>query len=657
MPKKILVIDNHPLMLKFMSGLLSKEGHEVLTAKDGLSALDMLKTFSPDVIFVDLIMPNISGDRLCRMIRSKPELRNTFLVVLSAIAADEDVDFAGFGADACIAKDALEKMGVHVLAVLEHLDPKACGMKRATIGGEDFRPREITRELLDVKRHTDMILETIAEGVVELTPESRIIYANPMALAIMNIPEEWLLGTSFSDLFTGPDRERVAEMLIGKMASDRCSFADSPLTIGEKQVALKLLSMKEENAGSLVILEDVTEKKRMEARLLQGQKMEALGTLAGGVAHDLNNVLGVIVGFSELLIMNLKETAQGSHASQILQAGLRAAAIVQDLLTMARRNNFTRVVLDLNAVINELRNSMEFAKVVSGHPEVEVRTELEPGVINVSGSEVHIRNTLINLLSNAAEAMPDGGVITIKTGKRYLDKPVAGYEDVKAGNYAALSVSDTGEGISASDLKHIFEPFYTRKVMGRSGTGLGLAVVWGTVKDHLGYIDVESTTGKGTTFTLYFPVTRQEISPRGAAISTAQYLGKGETILVVDDVEEQRKLAATMLNNLGYSVASVPGGEKAIEYLKQRGVDLVVLDMIMDPGMDGLETYTEILKLHPRQKAIIVSGFSETERVAKTLALGAGAYVRKPYMLEKLGLAVRKELDKSGNPDSTLGRP
>jgi two-component system, cell cycle sensor histidine kinase and response regulator CckA len=173
-----------------------------------------------------------------------------------------------------------------------------------------------------------------------------------------------------------------------------------------------------------------------------------------------------------------------------------------------------------------------------------------------------------------------------------------------------------------------------------------LAVVWGTVKDHLGYINLESEEGKGTTFTLYFPVTREELTPEAVAVSASEFMGNGESILVVDDVKEQRELASAMLTKLRYRVSSVSSGQEAVEYIKENTVDLVVLDMIMDPGMDGLDTYAKIVKIHLHQKAIIVSGFSETERVSKAQELGAGAYVKKPYVLEKLGLAIRKELDR-----------
>ena len=216
---------------------------------------------------------------------------------------------------------------------------------------------------------------------------------------------------------------------------------------------------------------------------------------------------------------------------------------------------------------------------------------------------------------------------------------------MQEGDYVVLTVSDEGEGITDDDMKRIFEPFYTKKAMGRSGTGLGLAVVWGTVKDHGGYIDVRSARGKGTTFTLYFPVTRAE-AEEDEVITLGEYMGRGEKILVVDDMKDQRDLAGRILTKLNYRVETVASGEEAVEHLKVKEADLIVLDMIMDPGIDGFETYRQILQIRPKQKAIIVSGFAETDRVNMAQSMGAGAFVRKPYIKERIGLAVRKELDR-----------
>jgi PAS domain S-box-containing protein len=387
------------------------------------------------------------------------------------------------------------------------------------------------------------------------------------------------------------------------------------------------------------------DKKKLETQLQRAQKMEAIGTLAGGVAHDLNNILSGIVGYPDLLIMDLPEDSPlVAPLTTIQQSGIKAAAIVQDLLTLARRGVSISEVVNLNSIITEHLDSPEFEKIKTYHPGLNMNTALEPDLLNISGSPVHLSKTVMNLVSNAAEAMPGGGMISISTQNRYLDKPIDGYDEIEEGDYVLLKISDTGIGISPEDKERIFEPFYTKKVMGRSGTGLGMAVVWGTVKDHKGYIDLKSTVGEGTTFTLYYPVTRESLQGDQSPAVDFENSGQGETILIVDDVEQQRNIASLMLQKLGYSVNTVPSGEKAIEYIKNNTADLLVLDMIMDPGMDGLETYKKILEYRPHQKAIIASGFSETWRVKEAQRLGAGAYVKKPYTIEKIGQAVAAEL-------------
>jgi CheY-like chemotaxis protein len=251
----------------------------------------------------------------------------------------------------------------------------------------------------------------------------------------------------------------------------------------------------------------------------------------------------------------------------------------------------------------------------------------------------------MNLVSNALEAVEGSGNVTISTANRYVDRPLRGYDDINIGEYAVLSVSDDGSGISSDDLERIFEPFYSKKAMGRSGTGLGLTVVWNVVRDHKGYIDLKSDEN-GTTFELYFPVTREEISDKDVSISIKDYKGNGETILVVDDVESQREISCKILDTLGYKTKAISNGEETVEYLKKHSVDLILLDMIMDPGINGRETYERIIKIHPNQKAIIVSGFAETEEVKETQKLGAGKFIKKPLTLEKMGLAIKEELGK-----------
>jgi signal transduction histidine kinase len=387
------------------------------------------------------------------------------------------------------------------------------------------------------------------------------------------------------------------------------------------------------------------EKTKLESQLRRAEKMELVGTLAGGVAHDLNNILAGLVSYPDLLLMDLPEDSPIRNGIlKIQKSGKKVAAIVQDLLTLARRGVTATEVASLNDIITNYLKSPEYEKLKTFHPDAQVESSLETSLLNITGSSIHLSKTVMNLVSNAVEALPAGGKVTISTKNQYIDKPIKGYDHVKEGEYVVLSVTDDGVGIASEDMERLFEPFYTKKVMGRSGTGLGMAVVWGTVKDHKGYIDVQSSEGQGATFDLYFPVTRMETQKDESPPSTEKYMGKGERILVVDDVEEPREIASILLTELGYSVSSVASGEEAVEYVKTNPADLLILDMIMDPGIDGLETYKRILELHPGTKAIIVSGFSETDRVKEAKRLGAGQYLRKPYTLEQIELAVRSEL-------------
>jgi len=393
--------------------------------------------------------------------------------------------------------------------------------------------------------------------------------------------------------------------------------------------------------------QSMVEKRGLERKLEQAQKMEAIGTLAGGVAHDLNNILSGIVSYPDLLLMDLpKQSHLREPIQTIRDSGKKAAAVVTDLLTMARRGVTVTDVVNLNVILSDYLASPEFETLKSYHPDVHIDCHLKNNVLNIMGGPIALAKTIMNLVSNAAEAMPEGGQITITTDNRYVDTPIQGYDIVEEGDYVVFQISDTGIGIPKEDQKRIFEPFYTKKIMGRSGTGLGMSVVWATVKDHKGYIDITSDADAGTVFTLYFPATREARLAAIGASSIEDYMGQGEHILVVDDVHEQREIASLMLRRLGYEVTLAPSGEDAVAMTKNHSPDLVVLDMIMGPGIDGLETYRKLLEINAGQKAIIASGYSESEKVRTALRIGAGAYVKKPYLLDKIGMAVRTELDR-----------
>jgi PAS domain S-box-containing protein len=403
--------------------------------------------------------------------------------------------------------------------------------------------------------------------------------------------------------------------------------------------------------GVLGTARDITERRKAEKEkralqdsLTRSKRMEALGTLAAGVAHDLNNVLSGVVSYPDFLLLDLPKKSPLYRPIEVIrESGNKAAAIVQDLLTLARRGVQTVDIVNLNDLVGEYLISPEYQRLKSFHPFVEIETRLEPELLNIMGSSIHLSKTIMNLVSNAAEAISDSGKIIIETENKYIDQPLKGHEALE-GDYVVLKVSDSGMGIPAEDLHRIFEPFFTKKKMGRSGTGLGMAVVWGTVQDHHGHIDVQSVEGRGTHITILLPATRRESLTPVPLNPLDAYKGAGETVLVVDDMKEQREIATKIIEQLGYVVTSAESGEQAVELLKHTQADLLILDMIMDPGIDGLETYHQVKKLYPHQKAIITSGYAETERVKMAQHMGVGGYLKKPYTVHNLAYAIKTEL-------------
>ena len=407
--------------------------------------------------------------------------------------------------------------------------------------------------------------------------------------------------------------------------------------------------------GTRGIIIDITklkqaeeEKRKLEEKLSISEKMEVVGQLAGGVAHDLNNILSAIVGYPDLILSKLRKNSDLRPLLETIKfSGQKAAAIVQDLLTLARRGVPGKEVINLNNIITDYLESPEFDKLISSQKGIKVQIQLDSSLSNLKGSFIHITKAVMNLVSNAVESMPYGGTVTISTSDRRLEKPLKAYNGMLLrGIYVVLKITDQGVGIPDRSLKRIFEPFYTKKAMGRSGTGLGMTVVWGTVSDHQGDIIIRSFKKRGTDIELYFPATQDRKIVKEKRLQIKNYMGNGETILVVDDEEEQRNIACSLLSRLGYQVHTCSSGFEAAEFMKSHSPDLVVLDMIMDSGEDGLETYKKLKEIEPELLSIITSGYSETRRVKETLKIGAGQYIQKPYTLQGIGVAIKQELKK-----------
>jgi len=637
MKKKILVVDNHPVVLKFMTQLLEKEAHQVLTAEDGLSALEILKMYTPDVIFIDLIMPHIGGEKLCQIIRKMPELKEAYLIILSAIAAEQEIDYTSFGADACIAKGSLDKMAKHVLAALEQVDQKNGVLHPPkTIGIEDVYARNITTELLSVKKHFEVILNSMAEGILEITPEGKLVYANPKAISLINRTEDQLLSSDFTDLFLESDRQRIKDHLMEIHRTSQPIAVNGPLTFNEKQVSLHLLPVMDEMQRSItIILNDVSEQKRMEAQLIQAQKMEAIGTLAGGIAHDFNNLLMVIQGNVSLMLLDVNPAHPhyemlGTIGKQV-QSGSK---LTSQLLGYARKGRYELRPIHLNQLV--ANTSEAFGRT---RKNITIHRDLAGDLFTCEADQGQIGQVLMNLFVNSADAMPEGGDLFLKTanvnfkeikGRGYLPNP---------GDYILLTVTDTGVGMDSKTIDRIFDPFFTTKELGR-GTGLGLASTYGIVKGHGGYIEVESEKGRGSTFKVYLPASgkpaQQTVRP-SAPISKA--IG---TVLLVDDEEVILDVSEKVLKVLGYKVLVARSGAEAIEIFKkhQDSIDLVLLDIIM-PHMGGGEVYDRLKEISPEVKVLLSSGYSIDGEASKIIARGCNGFIQKPFDIIQLSQSIR----------------
>ncbi len=312
---------------------------------------------------------------------------------------------------------------------------------------------------------------------------------------------------------------------------------------------------------------EIAERKKTEVALNRAEKMEAVGLLASGVAHDLNNILSGVVSCPDLLLHELpKESNLREIVDAIKMSGTKAAAVVQDLLLLSKTSFTDTGVVDLNAVVSGYFESLEFKKLESSRSDISFEIGLEQEKLYLEGSPIHLSKIIMNLIINAAEAIPVSGTISVSTKVVNCENEVNGYETIKVGEYVVLSVNDTGTGISKVDIQRIFEPFYTKKVMNRAGTGLGLSIVWRTMKDHKGFVDIRSEEHIGTTFDLYFPSTTKKTDfIQKVVLEPEEYKGRGEKILVVDDIEEQRIIAYQLLTKLNYKVTTVSSGLEAVE--------------------------------------------------------------------------------------------
>ena len=587
-----------------------------------------------DLIVSDFSLPSFDGKSALEIARQKcPE--TPFIFVSGTIGEEAAIESMVRGATDYVLKGKLSRL--------------VPATQRALFEAESRKERKRSEVALrESKEKYQSLFERNLAGMFVSTPDGRLLECNPAFVRMFGFDSiDDAKATNVRTLYGDPEKRKAfllaleAEKQIEYLEVQMVRKDGAPLRIIENVVG------KFDNSGKLVELTgylfDDTRRQLLEQQLIQAQKLESLGTLASGIAHDFNNILGIIIGHSTLIQrMQLEPEKVVDSITTITNAAQRGAALVRQLLTFARKSDVILQRISINDLIKELVSLTKetFPKTVS------VSTILTEKLPTILADSTQIHQVFLNLCVNARDAMPKGGTLSISTrlitGEAVLKK----FPKAKAREYVLIEVSDTGTGMDEATRNRIFEPFFTTKDPGK-GTGLGLAVAFGIIHIHHGFIDVSSQPGQGTMFSLYFPVNLEELEP--FEIKKEMFddtRGGTDTILLVEDEEMLRSLAKMVLKGKGYNVITANDGEEAVRMfmLRQNEIALVLTDMGL-PKLNGYDVLKQIKHINPRIKFIVASGYVEPTEKSEILKSGASDFIQKPYVPNEMLRKIRQVLD------------
>lgn len=650
-----LVVDNNPVLLKAVATILAREGCMVKSATTGLEALEIIQDYSPDIVFTDLIMPLVSGEQLCRILRNTKKHQNIFIVVLSAIILeDRERILREIACDLCIAKGNLQEIRQHVQEALatfkakKALSGRTGGMNtRIPIG---LKPSEVTSELLSEKKHLVHIFANLDEGILELSGQGKIVAANDAALHILSCREELLIGRSLPEAidwgsFREPIGRWTGEQLIRQGMRSFEILEDNPLELNRRIITGSFLVVAESTSVfGLCILRDITRQYQAEKHnqeldnaIKLVKKMDAMSCMAGGVAHDFNNLLTVICGNLDIVAMyrdNPNETQRNKMIEQARRAALAAVDLTRQISCFS---NFGIVSRQSTGIGQLVRTA------------VERFFESEPGDYTITASAAdcqvyvdpdEISQAIANVLKNGIEASDGRGPIDVTIGSAHFDAPqLMSGQYVPAGSYAKIEIRDTGRGIDPDQLFRIFDPYYSTKERGAlKGMGLGLTVVYATLRNHGGYVVVSSELHKGTTVTLFLPI-QNDNAGRDAGEKDHPL---SRYALLIEPDNQMREIGRIMLEHLGYAVTSTGNRDEALTALRQLVADpaqplpLAILDLSDANGESAVETCRLLHEIAPELRVIAMSGTILDPIMHDCQEYGFINTLPKPYTMDSL---------------------
>jgi signal transduction histidine kinase/DNA-binding response OmpR family regulator len=655
MKRKILVIDNSPVTLKLITSLLEKEGHEVASAVDGLSGLEVLKSFSPELIFLDLIMPNIDGFELCRIIRHNLKMTDTMLVIISATILEDDVDIAALGVNACIAKGP--KMSNYILKIANNPDKELFSAKY--LGLEDIHFREITKELLKSKKHFQNILANMTEGVFEFTSDYIIIYSNDTACSLCNIEKTSLLSSLFLDLFKNENRQIVHDKLKSIESSPLFIDEFNPVILNGREVTITFLPILLEERTIIALLKDVTEKRKIEKKLIAAKNAaedanRSKGQFLANMSHELRTPMNGIIGFTDMILNMDISDQQRKYLELVKSSADRLLNVMSDILDFSKieagRLTMETMIFRFRITLDDILNFLILKAEKKG---LKVSWEISNEVPdNLIGDPTRFSQIITNLVGNAIK-FTEQGAVEIKVSVK---------EKISNAVLLHFTIKDTGIGIPQDKQDTVFDSFsqaensHTRKY---GGTGLGLAITSKLVNMMEGNIWFESVTKSlqaendisqnrtGTTFHFtvrfnYLPAEDEQEkikkSEKYKKIFSEQVSGL-LNILIAEDELINRTLIVSLLEEKGWQITEVTNGEEALEALNENNFDLIIMDVQM-PKLNGFEA-TQAIRENEKDTGqhipiIATTAFALKGDREKCLEAGMDEYLSKPINIEKL---------------------
>jgi PAS domain S-box-containing protein len=631
----VLVVDDNAEIRDLLRAELELQGYTVHALTNGAEAVDMVPRIQPDAILMDLSMPAMSGIETTRTLKSIKQTKHIPVIMITASDNKQDI-LESFEAGAT---DYVKKP-VFIPELHSRLKTVLTSKK-------------IHEELQKSENKYRLLVENVNEAIFVIQDEI-LRFFNTKASEILGVQDSDLTLQQMLEKIHPDDREKMREHQAKTLQGGGPPPA-LPLRIVSRDGITQWLEAKavfiewESNPATLNLLSDITERKRVEdehrrfeSLRRHSQKMEAVGTLADGIAHEFNNLLQVVKGYAQLLLLRRdREESDCQKLQEIVGAASRGGELTQQLLTFSRSLESERQRVDLNREVKQVKKLLDrtFPKTIN--IELHLADDLKP--LNADPNQ--IQQTILNMAVNAKDAMPEGGVLVIETRPVNLDEDFClNHPEAEPGDYTVLRIMDTGHGMDKETLERIFEPFYTTKGLARH-SGLGLAVIEGIVKSHSGFIVSDSKPGAGTTFLVYLPTAEAvEELPRTEPVEVSA--GGTETILLVDDEDSVRELGKEMLSKSGYSVCLAAEGESALKRYQtsEERIDLIILDLIM-PGIAGEECLGELLKVNPQAKVIVASGHLPDEHTKNAIETKAKGFIRKPYDMTEMLKVVRKVLD------------